>query len=297
MDAGTTIRVGLQDLDVSGDPDETFDVYTDLIGATDTITASATRTDVMSVGTKTITHGDYVAIVMRMHARGGSDVVRVAYAYGLHADATMNMGLVGNLLGGSWASIVSSIASYINFDDGTQGFISGLPVTTGGGTVTYNVNTVVRDELGMFFRPPFACKTGGVALYNAYSAGSTFELCLYQNPLSATPTLLEAAPVDTALLLSNGNNLAIPFVTEHELLPANTYALTVRPTNTTDSVVAYYDMPTATAGLAEGLSADDWYAVSRVDNSGAFADWNNGVAKTRRMHLSLLITAIKASQT
>src|SRR5687768_973556 len=63
----TTLDVGIQDVDSANGPvvrgDGTFDVKKTHQGGTDTINATAFNTISMATGSKTITHGDLVAVV------------------------------------------------------------------------------------------------------------------------------------------------------------------------------------------------------------------------------------------
>lgn len=82
-DGATNWRMGIQDLSTSGQPprgDGVFDVQADLVPGVDTIATTTHYATAMESGSKTITHGDYVAIVFSMTARGGTDAVRVRSA-------------------------------------------------------------------------------------------------------------------------------------------------------------------------------------------------------------------------
>ena len=79
--ASTTFRVGLQDLSTSSAPaqgDGTFDVQAAFTGGGGGVTASSVQTSVMTTGTKTLSHGDKIAISFSMAARGGTDSVVVS---------------------------------------------------------------------------------------------------------------------------------------------------------------------------------------------------------------------------
>src|SRR5512146_744096 len=68
-DAGTNLRVGIQDADTSNSPvvpDGTHDVYADLVPGSVTLTGGTWYEADMSSGTKSITHGQEIAIVFEM---------------------------------------------------------------------------------------------------------------------------------------------------------------------------------------------------------------------------------------
>ena len=65
----TNLRIGLQDVTpATGFEDGTFDVYADLVGGTDTIAEDVILATPMESGTKTVTHGDLLAIAIEMTA-------------------------------------------------------------------------------------------------------------------------------------------------------------------------------------------------------------------------------------
>jgi hypothetical protein len=247
----------------------------------------------MATGTKTVANGDFLAIVWDMTARGGTDLVRVSGLTQLYTDSSPN-NVISRYINSAWAHAISGTpTAVIEFDDGTLGWLTLTTTYAVPTTVAVNVDTGTRDEYGNLIKPKFACKCGGADAFLTPAAGGTFEICLYEDPLG-TPILMEAQPIE-AVDFSGAGYTRVVFDTEHILIPANTYAVTIRPTSATETSISHFDLVPALA-IASGLSSDDCYAVARLNNTGAFADFNGGTAKSRRIRLSALITSIKASQ-
>jgi len=116
-DAGTTVRVGIQDVNTStGFPDGTFDVYHEAIG---TDPAPSGRL-LMETGTKTITAGDIVVLIITMTTRASTDQVNPD-----RMTAGPWRGFYGFPYGvantGSPAKTFNGTPFLIEFDDGTVG--------------------------------------------------------------------------------------------------------------------------------------------------------------------------------
>ena len=292
--AGTTLRIGLQDVSTSASPtqgDGTYDVYADLVGGADTIAASTAYGTAMESGTKTIAHGDKVTIVFEMTGRGGSDSVGILYQNsGQGVDALFPS--LTTYLASAWGRLGGQPPVTLEFDDGTFGGIfTGQTVigASSGTVVAYASNTGTADEYGNVFSFPFPVVADGVwsISYPAYNTAD-YEVCLYSDPLG-TPTLIEAVTVDATQVSAvySSRTHSVMFASAHTLAQNTTYAVTVRPTTTYTVNSWYYDVTAAGAAMAPLGNA--CYAVRRLDNTGAFSDWNDGTAKTRRMTVGLIL--------
>lgn len=178
----------------------------------------------------------------------------------------------------------------IEFDDGTLGWIMGSYTLTEQNSVVYNLNTAGADEYGNLIIPRFSMRAAGLfGIANPASSSADFELCLYSDPLGS-PTLIEAITID-ATQLANSTSFgafSIPFATPRILSVGTTYAITFRPTTTTNITSYYHGVGDARFWRLNTLG-DDCYAINRINNSGAFSDYNGGTAKTRRMWISLIV--------
>lgn len=292
--AGTTLRIGLQDVSTSASPtqgDGAYDVYADLVGGTDTIAANTTHATAMASGTKTLAHGDKVTIVIEMTARGGTDSVGILYQTGGQGVDSLFPSFT-SYLASTWGRVAGQPLITLEFDDGTFGGIFTGPSVPGASTgtaVTYTSNTGTADEYGNVFSFPFPVVADGVwSISYPTSNAADYEVCLYSDPLG-TPTLIEAVTVDaTQVSLKNSPRThSVMFASAHTLAQNTTYAVTVRPTTTITVRSFYHD--TTTAGAAMAPLGTACYAVRRLDNTGAFSDWNGGTAKTRRMTMGLIL--------
>lgn len=291
----TTFEVGIQDVSTAASPtqgDGTFDVKATFTGGGGGITGSATNTSIMTSGTKTIANGDLVAIVFTMPARGGTDSVVVNNT----ASAVPGITTVGGFpvvtdnTAGSYAKTATSVPlAYIVFDDGTLGWFYGAPFYTNITSLAYNSTTGTADEYGNVINYPFQFVALGIrATVNFSGTSADGELLLYSDPLG-TPSVLKTITLDatqssaTASALNIFGLFANPYV-----LPAKTpFGITLRPT-TANNITMYYR---SVASVTEGKTADIGtynYAIRRLDNTGAFSDYNGGTAKTRQISIGLV---------
>ena len=302
--AGTTVRVGLGAVSttlnppaLSGSPAATPDVYDDLVGATDTITSSTIKTITMSTGTKTISHGDFVAISINMSARGGADSVVVSFSLPLE-NATTPMPVTSTYIASTWARVSGVGSAVIEFDDGTFGWLDSslelTPIYSSNSlvSVSHNVSTGTADEYGNLIRFPVACGVHGARFYYApTSASADYEIILYSNPLG-TPVAERTATVDATMLGITTGICTIMFSSPFVVTASTDYAITIRPTTANSITTSALDHEPVSVLKASGTDNTDCYAVRRLDNTGAFSDYNGGTAKSRRMLLSAVISTI-----
>jgi hypothetical protein len=258
-----------------------------LVGGTDTITNNTTYKIAMESGTKTIAHGDKVTIVFEMTGRGGSDSIGISYqTSGQGVDALFPS--LTHYFSGVWGRLAGQPSITLEFDDGTSGGIfTGQAVNAGNGAVTaYASNTGTADEYGNVLSLPFPVVVEGVwSISYPTSNAADYEVCLYSDPLG-TPTLIEVVTVDATQVstVNSPRTHSVMFASAHTLAQNTTYAVTVRPTTTTTVKSFYHDITAAMTPLGTAC-----YAVRRLDNTGAFSDWNNGTAKTRLMTMGLIL--------
>ena len=294
--AGTTFRIGLQDTSAASTPaqgDGTFDVYKDLVGGTDTIAANTAHGTAMDTGTKTLTHGDVVSCTFEMISRAGSDDVRPnAVDHPTNGGTNRFPAVVSFTPGGLRVNGTPNLI--IEFDDGTYGWFFGSLYTTATGSNAFGVSTGTADEYGNLFQVDASIGVAGVTLdMNTSTATADFELILYSDPLG-TPSIIEAVTVDATQISTTtlaGMEMRM-FTESHTLVPGTTYAVTIRPTTTSNVTFYHTDIAEANQWKMHGLSGDDCYAIRRLDNTGAFSDYNGGTAKTRRMGISLMLDQV-----
>jgi hypothetical protein len=285
----TNLRVGLQDLDASGQQmrgDGTFDVYADLVGGTDTITTATFLETVMETGTKTLSHGDKFSISFTMTTRGGADSVLIR---GQSATVCPFPGVTGVTAGPSYAAVAMLPSALIEFDDGTYGWINGSFITsTGAGFTNTSINTgSTPDEWGNVFRVPFPCTVDALwACVAITAAAADFELILYSDPLG-TPAVIEAISVEGNHAQTAFARLAEYVLTTPRDLDADTdYCVAVRPTTATSVTVVSFDVAAAAQMIVHPLGTNCTVG-KRTDNTGAFTQ-----TTTQRMYAGARISAL-----
>lgn len=268
--ASTTLKIGIQDVAATGLEDGTYDVYGELVAGTDTITIPGLQTMAMESGTKTITHGDTVAIVFEMTVRAGADSLAIPYCtVGDRPYVTIDTG-AGPVIG-QGAGFVT-----VEFDDGTLGWLEfGWYATNSAvsGTAVAVGSSSTPDEYALIFQLPFRAQiTAVLASIGSLAATDDFELILYSDPLG-TPTVVETITIDATYtaLFSSSTPLIARFANVN-LLNANTnYALAIRPTTTNTINVYYYDYGSGNEKLMKPTTLGrNWYLGTRSDQTGAF---------------------------
>ena len=286
--AGTTFKVGIQDVSTVSSPaqgDGTFDVEASFTGGGGGVTGSATQTSVMTSGTKTIAHGDLVSITFSMTARGGADSVAIQNRGISSYPSAPNLPALSNNTSGSYSKGNILPNCYIVFDDGTLGWFLGQPFyETQPTIVTFNSTTGTADEYGNIINSPGTFKALG--MYGLITAGtsSDFELILYSDPLG-TPVAERTVTVDATQLGNASSNIVEVLFTSPFTIKANTaYAVSIRPTTANNVSIYYIDGKNS----LDSLVSSQFYSCSRLDNTGAFSDYNGGTAKTRVVIMGLM---------
>jgi hypothetical protein len=285
---GTTLRVGIQDVDAStGVPargDGTFDVYADYVSGTDTLTQNAWNTITMETGSKTINNGQLIAVAFLLTARDGADSVAISAS---QVSASYARPVVSSDLGsGVTARLVIPTIAF-NFN-GTWATLSGADTHIGYTTGTFN-STSTGDERGNLFTLPVTAKCAGVYFRRLFAASSaTCSVIIYSDPLG-TPAAISGATVtvdsDTLGSTGAGDGLVM-FDSPIELTAGTEYAVVLKPGDSTNWSHAYLDYAdTNTVSLSLGGANFTW--CQRTDYTGAFTETN-----TRKMALHLVLSDI-----
>jgi hypothetical protein len=291
--AGTTFKVGIQDVSTATSPaqgDGTFDVEASFTGGGGGVTANTTQTSVMTTGTKTIAHGNLIAITFAMTARGGTDSIAVENTHpGVYSNGA-NLPAVTNNTGGSYTKLANAIPNcYIIFDDGTIGWFLGCPFIQVQPTgLPINSGTATADEYGNIINSPTTFLALGMeAELTINNTSADFEMLLYSDPLG-TPVVERIITIDATQVASTNVGWIGAMFTTPFLIKANTlYCISVRPT-TVNNVQVYYLGSNNSTGASLGVSGSQHYACRRLNNAGAFSDYNGGTAQTRVMMMNLI---------
>jgi len=275
VNASTTIRIGVQDVNLTtGIEDGTFDVHDDLIGGTDTITADTPNTLVLSTGTKTIAHGDIVAISIEMTARGGVDTVRVRT---IDRDGG-NRYVTNDVGAGPVRLTTASPYILIEFDDGTFG-------SFGEGTAPQIDNNLAfsssstPDEIALIFTCPFKARVSQLLMYlGELDTGEDGEIILYSDPLG-TPTVIEAITIDPDVFGQQAGTMGYSsffLSTPRDLTAGAVYAVAYRPTTTGSRTLRRITLPTGGARHTFPLGVN-FQQGQRTDQTGAFGSLSETV--------------------
>lgn len=283
--AGSTFDIGIQDVSTASSPaqgDGTFDVKASFTGGGGGVSTAAINTSVMTTGTKTIAHGDQVAIAFAMTARAGADSIIVGAAgTGTEVNASAIGSVVVDNTGGTYAPISGYPLAIIKFDDGTIGYISSTSFIASSGTTAINSTTGTADEYGNLIVVPWTFHAAGIHdILNFVDNAADCELVLYSDPLG-TPVAERVITIDaTQLGITATARPVTKLFSTPFLMKANIpYAVTVRPTTANNVTLYYEDGVTDSVRIHPPNSYA--YGVRRLDNTGAFSDTNGGTAKTR----------------
>lgn len=267
--AGTTLRVGLQDVSATAGPpsvpDETWtsEPQKDLVQGTDALSSDTWTTATLTSGSRTITHGDLIAVVFDMTVRNGADSIIVQ---GLNVPALQHRPLSSHKTGGTW-NITNTVLPnvIITCDDGTLASLDGsIPVSTI--TLrTFNSGST-PDEYGNIITIPFDCKIDELSA--VVDPDNEFDLTFYSTALG-TPVQEQRYTVDPNQVASTSGRPINVMIGTETLAAGSSYAVTIRPT--TVSNVSAYELAVASAGhLAFWPGGTNVYKCSRSNDTGSF---------------------------
>lgn len=278
--AGTSLTIGIQGVGTGGpiaQPDGTFGAQATLTGGGGGLTANTWKELAPTSGSSTLAHGDLVAVVFDMTARGGADSVVILTGANT---ATPQYGFpVANLrTGGAWGTTVIGMPMVsLTFSDGTLGTLYGVGWAGLIATRTWS-DATNPDERGNIFQVPFACKVAGIWLsMRTVDATSDYTVSLFSDP-EGSPTMLDSVAVDAAQhgATATGTMAWHPFDAEVELAANTDYCVAVRATGAGNIRYTELSVPSGVAGQ-RAL----WYpggtslrSVTRDGGSGAFGSSN-----------------------
>lgn len=267
--AGTTLRFGIQGIDAAtGLNNGTFTVYGDLVGGTDTISFNQHKFIGIDSGSVSLSHGDYVALGMKVVSRGGTDSLTVV-------TPTRYMGAGGMLFPYAVINGTTKTAPYatfgISFDDGTVGWISGVGHTRGNlQSDSYNTSSAY-DEYGIVFQIPFGCQVAGFMFADNFNSSPDSTWKLYSDP-TGTPVEMASLTHDGNLLRSTGSTLWTTFLfdTEYPIAADTDYCISRLATSTTSVTWSYADFPDNTGFLKQSFVPTN-AMYHRDGSTGAFS--------------------------
>lgn len=276
--AATNFRIGIQDVAATGLEDGTFDVYADLTSSSGIVGTTHYET-AMTSGSKTITHGDIIAISFEMTARGGSDSVsQFGRAVQYSAATTLNFPYYTTDTGsGPTRTNTGALGAVILFDDGSLGWIDQayyIPFSATS-TITYGLNSS-PDEYAAVFKLPYKCSiSGGWFQLGDIASTDTFEVILYSSP-DTSPVAQRTSTIDPNLTGSTTTTTRYSYLfSSSYTLSANTwYGISMRPTSANTLTLGYLDFgSTLGSKYKKGLPfGTNCKLSSRTNQSGAFTE-------------------------
>jgi hypothetical protein len=267
--AGTNLRIGIQDVGVTGIEDGTFDVYADLVGGTDVLGLNQLLTTPMESGTKTINHGDLIAVSFELTSRAGADSVQFVSMNSitdLFPYATIDTGA------GPAKSTTNQLQLGIEFDDGTLGWFDNNIIAYCGDTPSFNSGST-PDERGVMFTAEETFITESLYItLGSISSTDTFDIVIYEDPINVASILLTTTynPVligNAASVLGTNIKLSSDFT----FTKGVSYGIVIKPTSLNSISHLQYNFNTGNSNLKKCLMYSDWSLITRT-NGGSFSE-------------------------
>ncbi len=267
-DAGSTLSVGIQDVNASGINDGSFDVQGDLVGGTDTIGSTLCIDTAMESGTKTIGFLDLVAIGMTLVSRGGADSVPVNRAAG----STQPFGRTYGITNGVRSANVPQFL--IKFDDGTYGWLLNAQlmynVALGESLISFGSGATPDEYCAVIeLATPMQICAFGFPL-DSIATGDTFEMLVYSDPLGS-PSVVSTFTPDPDQMLTAGIIFA-PLTTPLDLDANTPYGFAVRPTTAGALNWQYFNAGSGFEVLKIAQPFSVIKMAARTDQTGAFVE-------------------------
>lgn len=283
---GSALTVSLQDINLAAgptiQPDETQDQTVAIANANAAFVSNTwIRTDALSAA-RSVAFGAPLAVVIEYDGAGrlGADTVMVS-SLGISVSGHRNLISGPALKSGTWSAITATNDIILEFDDGTFGtLLDAVPANVI--TVTTYGNGSAADELALEFTVPAPIKVDGAWIGSFINSGADLDIVLYNGT-----TVMATFSVDSNAILAAATQhlLRIPFATEQELLPGNTYRLSQKPT--TAATVAVYDITVADANHFQASPLDIAACLATRVDAGAWT-----TLPTRRPLMGLYVSAI-----
>lgn len=284
-DAAAVMDIGIQDVDVATGqpvrPDGTFDVKAAVSTGADTSPALTTTNSLVAAtpttGTKTMAHGDLVAVVAKLVTVGASPASNVTFARSAIGDfsgSSAGFPSTVALTTGSWVSNgASQLIALLVASDGTYGTIEGNGMIGQTTTATFN-DSSGTDEYGNIFQVPFDIAASGI-VFNGGLAGATsdFQYDLYSTPLGTPASMLGGAvavPAESAGSGSSDTGFSYMFPSAISLTKDTDYCVAIKATGAGNVTLYGQTLPAAAArSLLPGGTTT--FGASRNNGSGAFS--------------------------
>ncbi len=284
---GSTLRVSLQDVDLTAGPpmrpDGTVDQSVTIANADSGFASNQWYTATLG-SARTVNYGDLLAVVFDWaSAVSGDSVVITGYSL---SSGSSNAGAVGNQYGAvqftasTWSAISMVTNIILEFSDGSFGTLDGSLIASAIGTTAFN-NTSNPDEHCLEFQFPFDCEVDG--MYALVAANADFEMILYSGTTALATVTVDANTAQSTA--ARWTRVAFP---KQTLLKNTTYRVAVRPTTASNVTIYHRDVSNASHKGVEHLGTTA--SLNSRTDAGA---WGTPTA-TRRPLMGVRICAVNA---
>jgi hypothetical protein len=276
---GSTMRLSLQNLDTATGnpprPDGTQDQTVDFLASAPT--ASTWYQTAALSATRTVAHGDMLAVVLEFQTFLGADVFNVQ-------NFTSGSTVVGSYglshFTASWAAVSVAPNIILEFDDGSFGTL-GAGCYPAASFTTDNINTgSTPDEVALAFTVPFSCKCDGAWVnMSLVAAGRNADVILYDGTSVLATVSLDAETVSLA------QRLHIVHFAEQTFSPGTAYYLSVKPT--TASNISVYGVTVSAANHFQATAGGTAMSWAQRTDAGAWS-----ATTTKRPFAGIIISAL-----
>ena len=282
---GSTMRLSLQNVDTAtgqpARPDGTQDQTVDFLASAPT--ASTWYKTAALSATRTVTYGEWVAVVLEFQSFAGADVFNVQNHFLNSSAQNLNSGVCVAYIGApAWAQQTQIPNIVFEFDDGTFGTFDEMAFPAS----VINTHTFATgstpDEVALRFTVPFKCKVDGAWISaSIVAAGRSFDVVLYEG----TTARLTASPDPEYANSTTGKTWFLSFGAEYELAAGTVYYLAFKPTTANNCTT--YSTTVAEANHFQAMPGGTaWHYGSRTD-AGAWTD-----VTTQRLIAGIRISAL-----
>lgn len=267
-----TLKVSLQGVNTSGDPDGTILGSGNAYG-TQASPASNTWYTVTLTSGLSVTKGDAVAVVVEFDTTVGNlNIAAAAKNY----STPDNQQIYSDLYTTSWAKAGNLPTVSFEYSDGS--YAGGTTIPTSAFTNTTFNGGSTPDEYGVYFQVPFPCRATGAWVLVDLDADATLKLYDSDGSTVLASTALPSAQRDTT---STGVSYRL-FSSSVNLSKNTWYRLTIVPDSVSNIAINRWTMPSVAAMDSLPLG-QKCYETSRTD-AGAWTE-----TTTNRPLIGLLV--------
>ena len=284
---GSTVRVSLQDVDLTAGPPVRPDGVADqsvTIANADAGFAANTSYLATLGSSRSVAAGDLFCAVFDFASYGGADSVNFnTWVQNINLSATSQ---VSRFASAAWGDRTSNPNVYFEFSDGTYGNFSGTFPYSAVGSTAYNSGSAA-DEFAAEVTVSQAVTIDAIMAQALPAGGSSdYEIVLYSGTTALNTCAIDANTISTA-----ASPVICTLNPRRTLAVGTTYYISVKPTSANNVTLYYTDVPSAGVRSTTPYSTQ-WASTSRVD-AGSWA----AATTTRLYNFGYRIVETQASST